>query len=762
MPHANEDELLAAINSYAGQSLGSGASDNGALSKQRTLSLDAYAGKQLVSAPKGRSSVNDRAVFETIQWIMPSMMRIFAGGDNVVEFDPTGPEDEEVAEQESDYLNYQVTQKSNWELTVRTWCQDALNTKNAYCLVDMEEKLTPEKETYEGQTEEQLVLLLEDGMEVVEHKQFDDPDDEGVLLDPINQEPIDPQDQATMLGASAIYEATGQEPQRQFKQLFDVVVKRVEATSRLKFTVLPPERTRVAQDTPDFTLEECNYFEYWDLMTISDLRRCGFDVPDDISDQGAEDTEEGAARDDPLQEDDEVESQGAMRQVTVRTVWIKFDYDDDGIAELQKVVIVGSEILDREETTRIPVACIVPYINTHRHIGNSITDLVIDIQNIKTKMLRGGLDSIELALNPGHVASDQVKIPDLMVSRPGRIVRLKKGARVAEGHVMPLPTENTFPFAMQGLQHMDTVVESRVGVNRMFQGIDSSNMNDHDRVGQLSTMASQRIEDIARLFGTGFKRLFSIAHELIIKSGHQDETMKLRGKWVDIDPTQWRTGRDMRVVAPFAAGNKDSLLQRLMLIGNIHEKALAAGAPFVQMDDAYELSKMIAGAADIPASKVFTDPATVEPPPPAPDHTETALQIENKKVDNEAADEARGSELDKYKTDSDAAVKKYQTDVNAQTQIALAQIKEGQQINLETIKADLKNAPVELANSTIATTGDAVNRLTESVTESIAALNAAVQKIQEDADSPVEIVRENGKIVGKKRGDKFIPISEAK
>lgn len=762
MPHANEDDLLAAIDSYAGQSLGSGASDNGELSKQRSRSLDAYAGKQLVSVPKGRSGVNDRAVFETIQWIMPSMMRIFAGGDNVVEFDPTGPEDEEVAEQESDYLNYQVTQKSNWELTVRTWCQDALNTKNAYCLVDMEEKLIPEKETYEGQTEEQLVLLLEDGMEVVEHKQFDDPDDEGTLLDPVTKEPIDPQDQATMLGAMAIYEASGQEPERQFRQLFDVVVKRVEAVSKLRFTVLPPERTRVAQDTPDFTLENCNYFEYWDRMPISELRRCGFDVPDDISDEGEEDTEESASRDDPLQEDEDVDSSGAMRQVTVRTVWIKFDYDDDGIAELQRVVIVGREILDREETTRIPVACIVPYINTHRHIGNSVTDLVIDIAAIKTKMLRGGLDSLELALNPGHVASDMVNTSDLLVSRPGRIVRLKKGARVGEGHVQPLPTENTFPFAMQGLQHMDTVVESRVGVNRMFQGIDSSNMNDHDRIGQLSTMASQRIEDIARLFGTGFKRLFSLAHELIIKSGHQDETMKLRGKWVDIDPTQWRTGRDMRVVAPFAAGNKDSLLQRLLLIGNIQEKALSAGAPFVQMDDAYELSKMIAGAADVPASKVFTDPATVEPPPPAPDHTETALQIENKKVDNEAADEARSSELEKYKVDSDAAVKKYQTDVNAEVQIALAGKKGDDQLSLEQVRANLKNAPVELGNQVIQQTSDAVSELTISMTTAISELNKAVDEIKEAAEAPVEIVREGGKIVGKKRGDKFIPISEAK
>ncbi len=760
MPHANEDELIGAINNYAAQSLGSGASDRGDLSKQRSISLDAYAGKQLDSSPAGRSSVNDRAVFETIQWIMPSMMRIFSGGDNVVEFDPTGPEDEEVAEQESDYLNYLVTQKSDWELTVREWCQDALLTKNAYCLVDMEEKKVPETERYEGQTEEQVTLLLEDDLEVVGQNQFDDPEDEGMLIDPSNGQPIDPNDIPTMMGATILYESQGIEPEVQKRQLFDIEVKRIKPVKRLIFEVLPPERCRVGNDTSDFTLDDCNYFEYWDLMTISDLRKLGFDVPDDIADFGFEDTEEDERRDDPLQEDQEVENSGAMRQVTVRTVWIRYDYDEDGIAELQRVVIVGNEILDREEATRIPVACIVPYINTHRHMGDSVTDLVIDIQRIKTKMLRGGLDALELALNPGHVISNKVTLDDMLVSRPGRIIRAKDTTTM--GHVMPLPTQNTFPDAIMGLQHMDTVVESRVGVNRMFQGIDSSNLNDHDRIGQLSTMASQRIEDIARLFGTGFKRLFSLAHELVIKSGHQEEAIKLRGQWVDIDPTQWRTGRDMRVVAPFAAGNKDSLLQRLLVVANIHEKALAAGLPIVDQQDAYNLALEIGNAADLPATKFFTDPSTVEPPPPPRDYTGDALDIEARKVQVSAADSQADAEGKKYSTDVDSSDKRYQTDVNAQVQLILADKKGEGALTLESARASLKNAPIELGNQAIQATGDKVAALTSSMTEAIADLRQTIDEIKEDANAPVDIVRENGKIIGKNRNGTFIPIRESK
>ena len=748
-----EADLIAAIESYAGQSLGSGTSDDGELSRQRSLSLDAYAGKMLDDPPEGRSKVNDRSVFETIQWIMPSMMRIFAGGNNVVEFDPTGPEDEEVAEQESDYLNYIVTQKNDWDLTVREWCQDALLTKNAYCLVDLEEKLTPEKERYENQSEEQVTLLLEDDLEIIGQEQFDDPNDPGVLLDPVTQQPIDPQDQASMLGAMAIYEASGQEPNVQHKQLFNIEVKRVKAKKILRFEVLPPERTRVGQDTSDFTLEDCNYFEYWDLMTISDLRKLGFDVPDDIGDEGFETTSEDTSRNEPLESDSEVDNRTSMRQVTVRTVWIRFDFDEDGIAELQRVIMVGKEILDREEVSRIPVACIVPFINTHRHMGNSITDLMFEIQRIKTKLLRSGLDGIELALNPGHAISNKVSTDDMLVSRPGRLVRLKDGAIPGEGHVMPLPTENVFPFAMQGLQHMDTMTEARVGVTRQFTGIDNVSNNDHDRIGQLTSMAAQRVEDIARLFGTGFKRLFSLAHELIIKSGHIEDTIKLRGQWVDIDPTQWRTGRDMRVTAPFAAGNKDSLVQRLMVHMQVHREALASGAPFVQMDDAYELAKMLAEATDVPATKIYSDPATIPPPPPPPpDPVMLALDVENKKVENEAIDEERSAKIEVAKIQSDAEIKELTARIQSETQIALAQIKAGQSVDLEQVKAQLRDVPINASNDIARASANAVADLSTRLTESIAEINAAIQKIDDKVDAERELIRDDaGKPIGSRR-----------
>jgi hypothetical protein len=433
-----------------------------------------------------------------------------------------------------------------------------------------------------------------------------------------------------------------------------------------------------------------------------------------------------------------------MKQLVVCYIWIRHDYDDDGIAELQHVIRIGTDIFERQEVSRIPVACIVPFINTHRHMGMSITDLVFDIQKIKTKMMRSYLDSLEFTLNQGHAVSDKVNIDDMLVSRPGRVVRLKDGALPGEGHVMPLPSGDVTGPAQAGLEYMDRVIESRVGVNRMFQGIDSSNLNDYNRVGQLSTMAAQRVEEIAKIFGIGFKQLFSIAHELIIKSGYQKETVKLRGEWVEVDPTAWRTGRDMKVTAPYAAGNKDSLLQRLLIVANIHEKALASGLPIVDAQDSYNLALEIAKAADLTGTKFFTDPSTVEPPPPQPDHTLLAIQVEDKKVEQKAVDDERDAELEKYKSDQDAIVKQEIARLQAETQIALANIKAGNSVNLEEVKARLKDAPVQMGE-----TFEVTKQINEQVADSIREITEALEEMRSAAGADREIVRdESGKVTG--------------
>lgn len=198
----------------------------------------------------------------------------------------------------------------------------------------------------------------------------------------------------------------------------------------------------------------------------------------------------------------------------------------------------------------------------------------------------------------------------------------------------------------------------------------------------------------------------------------------------------------MRVVAPFAAGNKDSLLQRLLIVANIHEKALAAGLPIVDVQDSYNLALEIGKAADLPATKFFTDPATIPPKEPEPNPTMIALEIENKKVEQQAEDSQTDAGVDKYKADLDAEVKRFQTEANATLQITLAQIKAGQQVDLERVRAKLKAIHPELVDLEDTSVLD-------SITDTLSQINQAINTER----GSKKIIRENGRIAGVERSD---------
>jgi hypothetical protein len=160
-------------------------------------------------------------------------------------------------------------------------------------------------------------------------------------------------------------------------------------------------------------------------------------------------------------------------------VWIKHDFDGDGIAELQYCFVVGRKILYREECNRIPVGSIVATPVPHRHVGLSQWDAVKDIEDTKTQILRQGIDNLYHANNPGmFINEDKIDLDDALVSRPGRVVRGKPNQNAIFGQdIAPIMIPNIFPQAVQGMEFMDTIKQGRVGVNNYFQGTDENALN---------------------------------------------------------------------------------------------------------------------------------------------------------------------------------------------------------------------------------------------------------------------------------------------
>jgi hypothetical protein len=654
------DKLLNAID--LAESTAFGSDGDGELAADRARSISIYQGKNIWPAPEGRSQIVDRTAYETVQWMLPSLMGIFASGEDIVELPPIGPEDEEGAKQEGEYLNWLVTQKNDWFNIFYEWITDALITKNAYCIARRESRAFIELETYERQTPEGLSLLTQDkDAKIIQARQYPDEDSPPQpVIDPMTQQPAMGPDGQPMMAPPPM--------------LFDVTIRRTQSQKSIRLYVLPPERCKVSEKTPSWKLQDCDYFEWWESKTISELRQEGFQVEDDIAADEDPDTLEDHARDDyEVTSDDMSQTDPAMRRVKARFVWIRHDYDEDGIAELQYCVVVGKQILLREEVARIPVACIVTKPRPHRHMGDSEVDAVADIQATKTVLIRGGLDNLQLSNNPQKVVDqNRVNLDDALLSRPGALVRVDGPAGLdAYRHETP---PFVFPQAMEALGFMEQVTEGRSGVNRYFQGTDQNAMNKTaSGVQQLSTMAAQRVQLIARIAASGVEDLFSIVHELILKGGHKKETIQLRGKWVEVDPAAWRRRSDFKIKVGFAAGNKDAMVSRLMLIGQLQEKAMAGGLPIVTPENIYRTAMEITKASDFSSPDGFwTDPSTVPPQPPPPNPL-----IEAEKIKAETTVVTKKAEIDKDMRvhAEDAMLGKYKIDTDNQTKIVIEQMR---------------------------------------------------------------------------------------
>src|SRR5687767_11720998 len=169
-----ETEIRAALDEEIRGAVGYTSSE---LSTQRKTALEYYYGEPFGNEVEGRSSYVSRDVADTIEWIMPSLMRIFTGGDAIVKFEPQGPEDEQNAQQATDYVNYIFQRQNDGFLTLYTWFKDALLSKNGFVKVYWEEYTKPETKYYENLGDDEFAKILMDSEpEVLEHTESEGPE----------------------------------------------------------------------------------------------------------------------------------------------------------------------------------------------------------------------------------------------------------------------------------------------------------------------------------------------------------------------------------------------------------------------------------------------------------------------------------------------------------------------------------------------------------------------------------------------------------
>ena len=616
MPKVTEEELVARIRGEITDSLGYG----DVLSQQRELAMEYYYGLPFGNEVAGRSQYVDSTVQDTIEWIKPSLMRVFASGDDMVKFNPTGPEDVEMAKQATDYVNYVFTkQNPGWEI-LYNWFTDALLSKNGIVKVWWSEEDNWNREEYTGLTDMELdALINEEDVEVIAHTPYIEaqPDDAGVE-----------------------YTST---------ELHDIVIKRLNSRGSIKIENVPPSEFLINREAKN--IQDARFVCHRVRKTLSELREMGYEFDDDeLGDSEDDQIEFSGERQARYQFDNSSNydigfgATGASNEPALREYWlhenfVKTDYDGDGIAELRKVCTVGSTVLANEPIDSIPFISLCPIRIPHKFFGLSVADQVESLQLIKSTLMRNLMDNM-YNQNFGRYAvlEGQANLDDLLTQRPGGVVRVK-----SPNAVTPLATPSLEPYSFQMLEYLDGIRESRSGVSKNTQGLNDNALTSHTTataVAQVMTASQARVELIARNFAeTGVKELMSTIYELLQKNQDTEPVIGIRGTWVPIRPSEWLDKYDCTVSVGLGHGNRDQQLMHLSQLIQFATQALSGGLGIVNEQNLYNIgAQVIKNMGFVNVQDFLTDPSQQQEPNAKEQAMASETQIKQKELEIKMAE----------------------------------------------------------------------------------------------------------------------------
>ena len=653
----------------------------GNLSAQRKKSLEYYMGEPLGTEIDGRSQVVSTDVADTVETILPNLLKIFTASDQTVKCEPVKAEDVALAEQATNYINYIFNKDNNGFSILYTWFKDALIEKNGIVKVYWDESEKVEQETYQNLNDEEYKILIDnDDVEVVEEESF-----------------VDEKAKEQLEELKQLAEAQGQDiGDVPTPKLHNCIIKRTTSSGKVKIENIPPEEFLIERNAK--TIEEANFVAHRVLKTRSDLIEMGFDrdIVDDLPTQNTvtmnderlqryADIDESPINDSPDESTEDIE---------IYECFVKIDMDGDGIAELRKVIVAGGSantILENQPCDFIPFCSLTPIPMPHRFYGRSVSELVEDVQLVKSTVMRQLLDNMYLTNNNRVAIMDgMVNLDDLLTSRPGGVVRTKQPPSQV---MMPMQSQTISQQAFPLLEYLDTVRETRTGVTRYSQGLDADSLNKTATgVNTLMSQSQMRMELIARVFAeTGIKDLFRRIFELTVKYQNKERIVELNNKFVAVSPTEWKNRYNISITVGLGAGSKD---QQIVMLNNILQKQLQAFQlqgnkeyPMVTLKNIYNsLAKIIEEAGLKNVENYFVNPdegrELVQPsPPPEPTPIE---KIEFTRIASEEKRKVAELELESRKLKAETA----EAILGFETKIKEMELKYNTQLDAAKIKAD--------------------------------------------------------------------------
>jgi hypothetical protein len=731
----DNDEIIAMIEEHESNAYGI---NDTTLSEDRAKAIEYYLGEPYGNELEGRSQVVTSEVQDTIESALPQLLKIFVSGDEIVRFNPKNAEDIKASEQETEYINYVVMEKNQGYQIFYTWFKDALLSKNGYIKVYYEEQEEVENESYQGLTDAQIQMLGSDkNVQILEHETYPDEQAEQQKMLQI-QQAMQSAQSGDQQALQAIQQLEAQPP----VMLHNVKISVTETKGKICIKNVAPENMMVSVDTPATNLQEGTFKQHREFMRREELEKQGFKVPDGLEINDNFDVE-SQSRD--IYDEEYIQSFAGL--ILVKDTYLKVD------GKLMRYVVVGNNILHQEEAEIVPICCITPHLMPHRHIGRSYADLTMSDQLVGSTLLRGMLDSMYLANSPRHAISDKVNMDDLLVSRPGGIVRT--GGQPA-GEIIPLVAPPPSPTSFNLIELLDSKREKKTGVVSYNQGLDSDSLNKTKGGMQMIMNAAQeRLSNVARLFAeTGVKDLFIMVHRLVRMNYTKPDIVRLRNEWIEVDPRQWKTRNDMSITVGLGTGNKDQQLQHLMTLLQVQEKALMLGIA-TPKNIYHSCIKLTQNAGFKDAEEFFTDPSNQQPQQPKPDpdmlKVQADMQESKERLEMDKQKAVAEFSLEKWKAEQDVELERYKAELKAKAELEIQQTKAAMQASIEQTKLEIDSHRQSVQQMhEIAIKRSEHDESTEALREERQTkLLEAMATVADKLSKPKKVIRDaNGKLTG--------------
>lgn len=593
-----------AAGATVGAMYGSAAKDMTTLQIDRFDALQTYWARPMGNEVEGSSTVVLPELRDSLEWIAAQLMRVFDEARVPAVFEPENEDDIDTAQLETEAVRHVFLIENDGHTVIQDYIKDALLLRNGYIKVWWDPTAQHVTERYTGLTQDELSMLLGDRS-----------DEEVKVIEQAERQVDMP---------------AGMPPMT----VFDVTLRVRKSEGRVCVRCIAPEDVLVSSKARSANLDSCPFLEHKTTKTRSELIAEGFDASMVNALEAGRPRWldiDALARDIVTEQlsinEDESDADRSMQEIDDRDVTMLVDYDGDGIAELRQIRVLGDKIASNDEIEEVPMASGCAKRMPHRHTGISLYDELADIQVIKSQLAREGLNNLRLANNPRtFVDWKNCNLADLMVARAGGVVRVN-GQPGAVAQIMEHPS-NLMQQIVPMLQELDRWREFRLGIGRDTLGLDPDALQDVTATSHLAGMssASLKLEMMARCLAEGLRDCFVKVRNLLVRHQKQPMFFRLRGKFVEVDPTSWRPERStVTVNVGLGSGNRPEQRQNLMMLANAQKELAAVG--LVGPKQAYESFRLLADTLGFDQPERFAmDPDSAEfqqfqaqhPPQPPP------------------------------------------------------------------------------------------------------------------------------------------------